>query len=109
MLTLVALISITTAQQLLLKKDIENHHVRRVAVAILSYLREHPEAKDSVQGIAKWWVGEKQEIVEQALALLMKVGVIKKQKHLYGLAECKTAAEQCELVEKLWRRLQRGI
>jgi hypothetical protein len=31
---------------------------RRIARSILAYLAEHPDAKDSIDGIRLWWVDE---------------------------------------------------
>lgn len=53
----------------------------RVAQAILDYLRKHPEAQDTLAGIAEWWLPE-QEIknrtatVKEALDELVSVGLI---------------------------------
>ena len=37
---------------------------RRVARSILAYLAEHPEAKDSLDGIRLWWVDEPDQCSE---------------------------------------------
>jgi hypothetical protein len=63
-----------------------NARTIRVAIAILSYLNDNPTAKDTAQGIAKWWVSERIEDVERALQLLSAEGVIKKQKNIYHLS-----------------------
>jgi Fe2+ or Zn2+ uptake regulation protein len=53
----------------------------RVAKAILDYLRKHPEAQDTLAGIAEWWLPE-QEIkgrtatVKEALNELVTAGLI---------------------------------
>jgi len=67
----------------ILRKAVENPEVRRVAIAILNYLRDHPQAKDSARGIAKWWVAEERDVVEKALALLVKEKVMEKRRHVY--------------------------
>ena len=59
---------------------------RRVAIAILHYLRDHPTAKDTAEGIAKWWVSEDRGAVENALALLVKEGVVAREGDRYRLA-----------------------
>ena len=46
-----------------------------VAQLIIEYLKNNPDAKDTVEGIAKWWVHRDKAIVEQALEYL----VIKKR------------------------------
>lgn len=59
---------------------------KAVAIAILQYLCDHPQAKDNAKGIARWWVHEKQEVVVRALRLLVEEGVLEKVRHVYGLA-----------------------
>jgi hypothetical protein len=92
---------------LLLKTINDNHEVRRMAIAILHYLRDHPSAQDSASGIAKWWVSEKREVVEKALALLVKEGVMEKRRQLYRLAQDEAAPADRTGVERTLRRLQR--
>lgn len=78
-----------------------------MAIAILNYLRDHPQAKDSAKGIAEWWLGEDKEMVEKALALLKQEGIIAKRRHLYQLAPNKTALQDQSWIEKTIQRLQR--
>lgn len=52
---------------------------REAARAILRYLVKHPKAKDTVEGIAHWWLeGEKTKRmnVERAVSLLLARGLI---------------------------------
>jgi len=49
--------------------------------AILQYLQNHPDAGDTVEGIAQWWLaqqdaGEDEVLVEQALNHLVKQGLV---------------------------------
>ena len=46
-----------------------------VAQEILSYLNDHPNAKDTAKGIADWWLqGRSQEIAQKALDDLVRLG-----------------------------------
>ena len=90
-----------------MKRVTENHNVRRVAMAILSYLRDHSLAKDSARGIAKWWVGEELDVVEKALALLVNEGAIEKHRHLYKLAPGKPVENGSAIIDKALRKLRR--
>jgi Fe2+ or Zn2+ uptake regulation protein len=53
----------------------------RVAQAILDYLRKHPEAQDTLAGIAAWWLSEddinnRTATVKEALNELASAGLI---------------------------------
>ena len=56
-----------------------------MALAVLTYLRMHPMAKDTARGIAEWWVSEELATVEKALVLLVGEGVVEKQSDVYRL------------------------
>ncbi len=92
-------------QGCILKANEHNLRVRRVAIAILSYLREHSMAKDSAAGIAKFWVGENGEIVTAALALLLNEKVLEKRGEVYQLANSAGTGANPELIEKVLKRL----
>ncbi len=54
---------------------------RETARAILRYLRKYPEAKDTVEGIAHWWLpwqacAPGPGPVERALSLLLSKGLL---------------------------------
>lgn len=62
------------------KKD-ENDEVAR---RIIDYLSKHPDAGDTLEGIAKWWLGleridESVEDVSKVIEDLIKSGLIKKK------------------------------
>lgn len=77
----------------------------RAAVAILHYLQDHPEAADTVAGIAKWWVGEEIEVVQKALELLVKESVVVREEDRYRLAPTKAPERTiAKTVRKLRKR-----
>jgi len=52
-----------------------------VALKILRYLQEHPRAADTANGILEWWllkqsISEQQNLVEQALKMLVEKNLI---------------------------------
>lgn len=52
-----------------------------VARAILDYLYEHPDAKDTLEGIAQWWLtseGVERELeeVESGVSILLDQGLV---------------------------------
>jgi len=52
---------------------------RKTARVILRYLVKHPEAKDTLEGIAQWWLGgeiNKRVNVERAVSLLLSRGLV---------------------------------
>lgn len=60
-------------------------NLSRVTWAIQRYFASHPDAADSAQGIARWWlVGEGVEAtadeVEAALGVLVQRGVVRAQR-----------------------------
>ncbi len=55
--------------------------VRQLSSLILRYLLRHPDARDSVEGIAQWWllaqrVEDEVENVKEALDLLIQEGLV---------------------------------
>ena len=70
-----------------LSKTYAYRQICRVAIAIIAYLRRHPDAKDNLDGIAYWWVDEERDLVEQGLSMLIDLGTVKKEHELYSLAD----------------------
>lgn len=71
---------------------------RKVAVKILRYLAEHPNAADTSEGILEWWlfkqsIFDEEKVVEQALdslveqKLIFKVEAADTRKHYHLNAE----------------------
>jgi hypothetical protein len=88
------------------KSSTEN--VQAVAAEILQYLVAHPLARDTVEGVLKWWlpthpVPKTKAAVQEALELLVAEGQLTKRaishsEDVYGanemrIAESKDAAE----------------
>jgi hypothetical protein len=69
-----------------LSKTYAYNQVCRVAIAIITYLRQHPDAKDNLDGVALWWVDEERDLVDEGLSLLVELKTVKKDHELYSLA-----------------------
>lgn len=46
------------------KQDDEQRRDEEMADAILAYLAEHPQASDTLEGVAEWWIMQHQVRVE---------------------------------------------
>ena len=44
--------------------------------SILEYFDKHPQAKDTAEGIAQWWIHHPVERVEAALRMLVSLGIV---------------------------------
>ena len=68
----------------------------QLALQILDYFRRHPQAKDSVEGIARFWVDADPVEVSQALEKLVDLDLISKRKNasidLYSVSVGKKSA-----------------
>ncbi len=51
----------------------------RLAFKILDYLRRNPAAKDSVEGIARWWVRDDPGDVRRVLEKLVDLNLVGKR------------------------------
>jgi hypothetical protein len=64
-----------------MNRDLHTSHKSQIEYEILAYLVEHPEARDTLEGIAAWWLLE-QEIkfqltqVRETLAELVARGLV---------------------------------
>lgn len=74
-----------------MKKGIKNLAVAKTGVAILNYLRDHPDAEDTVEGISQWWVGETRAVVEKALCILVREGAMEQRGNIYRSAQKRTS------------------
>ena len=64
--------------------DKPDDDVQAVAAHIVRYLRQHPGAADTAEGVARWWLGgsrceETLAKVEEALAALVRREMVEKQ------------------------------
>ena len=67
----------------------QSNEVSRILCDILTYLADHPEASDTIDGIAQWWLLEqriRQEIpaIEKALTELVAKGFVLEQRGSNG-------------------------
>lgn len=65
---------------------IDNEKQEEIAKMILSYLRKHPDAGDTLEGLTRWWlefekVDHYVDDVLEALDLLVEGGLLKREKH----------------------------
>ncbi|MBX3599014.1 MAG: hypothetical protein KF863_00215 [Rubrivivax sp.] len=58
--------------------------VDAIVQAVLAYLARHPQAADSLHGVARWWVGDDGRLglplVQQALDRLVVAGELRRQR-----------------------------
>lgn len=64
-------------------KEDNRQHEKELAEAILEYLVEHPQASDTIEGIANWWIMRQHVRVEvnilvKVLKQLMNNGFLEK-------------------------------
>lgn len=50
----------------------------RLAMRILAYLRRNPRARDTAEGIAKWWVRDDPTAVHRVLQQLVVLNLVRK-------------------------------
>jgi len=91
------------------KSPPQNQRIRQAAINILNYLRDHPQAKDTVEGIARWWVHEDAQVVRDALRLLQEEGVVEKKGQLYQLRQIDRKQTHRPGIEEILQRLKKRI
>jgi len=67
------------------KKQVNDNEIMNISKEIKNYLMAHPNAVDSLEGIAKWWLTRQQYEqavvkVKKSLDLLVAKGVISKRR-----------------------------
>jgi hypothetical protein len=91
-----------------LNQDSYSAEEREIAREILRYLEKHPDAKDSLNGIAQWWLlrewsQRKFAKVERAVSLLMSDNLILETRRK-GLSPCyQLNREKCEQISQFLR------
>ncbi|HEY5616337.1 MAG TPA: hypothetical protein VIK60_00240 [Vicinamibacterales bacterium] len=53
---------------------------RAVAAEIVRYLRAHPDAADTLDGAARWWLPQQpgREVMEQAMEMLVAQNIVER-------------------------------
>jgi hypothetical protein len=53
---------------------------RAAAIQIVQYLREHPDAADTLEGASRWWMHPQQtpDVMERAMKMLEEVKVVER-------------------------------
>ena len=64
-------------------RDDDSQRKKKMTEEILDYLRTHPSAADTVEGITRWWLGlppcePDKQAVEEALEDLVKMRIVRK-------------------------------
>jgi len=77
---------ITSAAQATDTKEPEDTKIKSVAKEIEEYFDTHPDAGDTLEGIADWWVSrqrlrDEKSLIRAALAHLVTEGVLQKRHH----------------------------
>lgn len=94
-----------------LSKEDQGDATWEVALKILHYLVENPQAADTVEGILQWWllertIIEEQEAVESALDRLVELNLIIEMQAADGRRHYHLNAEQIEMAQKLIREAE---
>lgn len=70
----------------------------QLAFKILDYFRRHPQAKDTVEGIARWWVQDDPVEVRRVLEKLVNLNLVGKRANasfdLYYATNGNTSGEE---------------
>ena len=82
-----------------------------IALRILHYLAENPQAADTVEGILQWWllegtIVEEQQAVQRALDRLVELDLIIEVHTADAHRHYHLNAEQIEMVRKLIREAE---
>lgn len=56
----------------------EKPSVRKAAQAIIDYFFEHPRARDTMRGIAEWWIHDTLVATKEAIEFLIDRGLVEK-------------------------------
>ena len=76
-----------------------NERTEAVAGVVARYLRAHPEASDTLDGIAHWWLSRQRqddasELVQAALDLLIERGVVERRTTADGVVLFRSARDR---------------
>ncbi len=80
-----------------------------VAKAILAYLADHPDAQDTLEGIAHWWLLERQisyhlALVQEAVEDLVQQGLILENRSTGSQPGYRLNLDRLEEIQSVFRK-----
>ena len=88
-----------------MKRDLSITEKSQISHEILAYLVEHPEARDTLEGILEWWLLERKikrqkDQVKEALTELVSKGFVLEQKKANSQTQYSINQSKYEEIQK---------
>jgi len=95
-----------------LKNDLCLPGKSQIAVEILSYLDENPEAQDTLDGVIQWWLLERKiryqiTLVKEALSELVKDGLVLEKESLDSQTRYQVNRQRREEIRTILKAMAR--
>ena len=92
-----------------MKEDLLINDESKIGNEILAYLVDHPDARDTLEGIVEWWLLERQikfqtGRVKEALSDLVDRGLILEHKGLDSQTHYRINQSRYEEIQELFKR-----
>src|SRR5262249_44199861 len=93
-------------EERLVKRSVRKAGPTQIAKDVLSYLVEHPQAQDTLEGITHWWLLEQEILqrtaeVQSALAELVEKGLVMERRGEDGRVHYRINQEKSEEIRAL--------